>query len=293
MDTSELTALRRPVIELPFPSRQNPNARLVADRAMAWAERAGLLADREVRSRVECGALPWFAGWVYPDAPIDRLAVLAALDVVMFLDDDRADEVEHFAGSFVDEMLFGQPTGALAELLPALDRDMPPAWAARLRANMTAWVLTNWEAAVRHGDAPLSVDDYIPWRRAGGTMWWHFDLIEYAAGRELSPEFFGSPPYQGLTEAAADIACWTNDLFSVHKELARGDPHNLLAVFVAHRHLSLQEAADECARWLAARTRSFVALRCGLPPELAWFGDALAAWCRGNLDFCLTSGRYA
>lgn len=281
---------RLPLVELPFPSKRNPGARLVADQVVAWAERAGLLADHAVRARLAHDAWLDFAVWTYPAAPAERLAAIAALDVLMFLDDDRADEAADGSGSLIGELLAGHTD--LTDLLSTLDRGMSPGWSARLRADLAAWTTANREAVARHATGPPPLADYIGWRRLSVTAWWHFDLVEYAAGRELPPGFRESARHQLVTEAAADIIAWTNDLFSAPGELARGDPNNLLAVLVAHHHLTPQEAAEECVARLAERTRSFVAQRAALPPELAWFGDALAAWCRGNLDYCRTSNRY-
>ncbi|WP_370942203.1 terpene synthase family protein [Amycolatopsis sp. cg5] len=292
MEHSELAVLRLPSVELPFLRQQNPSANQVADRTRAWADRAHLLSDRHIRATMTGDAWLHFAAYMYPFAHPDRLAAINALDLVMFLDDDQADHASVITDSLLDLMLTGLATGELAELLPTLDRGMSPGWSARLRADLAAWADSNREAAARHATGPLPVADYITWRRISGTLWWHFDLIEYAHERELPPGFRETAQHQDLVEAAADIVCWTNDLHSARKELARNDPNNLLAVLVAHRQMTVQEAADECAAWIAERTRSFVALRGALPRELAWFGDALAAWCQGNLDFCRASGRY-
>src|SRR4029079_10171473 len=61
---------------------------------------------------------------------------------------------------------------------------------------------------------------------------------------ELPEAVHGSPELRALRRAAGNAICWINDLFSLRKELARGETNNLVVVLQRAHRCSLQEAID-------------------------------------------------
>jgi hypothetical protein len=289
--------LTLPPLTLPFPQRLHPDADAAAAQARTWAARTGLYATPRTADRAYGQQCDRFAAWVYPAAPRDRLATLACLDLMMFLDDDHADE----------DAPRPHPLTA-SPLLAGVEEPMSPAWRSRFRENLAAWEQANIQSGARRADAgPPPPEEYIPWRRISSALLWHFDLIEYADGRELPDAFLSTGLYRRLIESAADVIAWTNDLFSAPKELARGEQSNLLAVLAHHRGISVQDAALLTVHRIATRVREFQSARADLlsppgqdpavqdPPavsDLPAWADGLARWAGGNLGFCLASDRY-
>jgi len=87
--------------------------------------------------------------------------------------------------------------------------------------------------------------------------------------------------------------CWSNDLFSIHKELAHGDVHNLAIVLQHESALSIGDAVAAAVRMHDDAIRQFERDEPGLPPAMHRFVDALKGWVRANLDWSIETGRYA
>ncbi|MFF5900139.1 terpene synthase family protein [Streptomyces argenteolus] len=234
-----------------------------------------------------------FAAWVYPLAPEARLEALSCLDLMMFLDDDHADEGAVRRRPLTD-----------SSLLEVVEEPMSSDWRARFRSHLSDWEGANARAARRRARSapPQHLEEYLPWRRVSSTLFWHFDLVEYAQESELPAEFVSGSRYRALADCAADVIAWTNDLFSAPKELSRGEQDNLVAVLTHHQSMDLQEAVALTAEWIADRTRQFLSARDSLAAEirtdpsaadtlLEWT-DGLGRWAGGNLGFCLASARY-
>ncbi|MDX2816707.1 terpene synthase family protein [Streptomyces sp. PA03-5A] len=306
-------------VRVPGPSLLNPGLRQVEPHVMAWARRAGLLsapasgqAGRERQAAMAAHVWPW--------ATPARLTELARLTLWMFAVDDGSDvgpstgtgaELEAMAravGGCGWEVPASAPPAVrvLGELLPRVTGAMGPAWGDRFRRHLLGWIRTNQDMIrIRAGDEVPTPEAYIAWRRVSGATGWCFDLIEYAQEAELPPAIWFSPACRVLREAAADVIGWTNDLFSVEKELRSGETTNLVLVLRHHHGLTLDEAIDETRLWHARRVASLrtatrdlyaTALATDLTPgqlaAVCQYADGIHAWARGFLDFSLASARY-
>ena len=90
--------------------------------------------------------------------------------------------------------------------------------------------------------------------------------------------------------------CWSNDLFSVHKELAHGDVHNLAIVLQHEEAVTLHEAVAHAAEMHDDAIRAFEhheqRLRETTSPDIHRFVDALKGWVRADLDWSIETSRY-
>ncbi|MBM9624461.1 terpene synthase family protein [Streptomyces zhihengii] len=285
-----------PDLNIPFTATLHPAVAAAGDHAITWAREAGLLEGKSAEERALREGHFRFASWMYPTASLSHLVQLTAVDAWMFLADDHADELRTIDGLI-------SSGGILGEVLQRIEADMSPQWCTRFREHLADWVTSNEQAATRHHAQEVpSLEEYVPWRRVSGTLLWGFDLVEYATERELPAASVSSSAYAELVEAAADVICWTNDLYSAPKEIQRGDPNNLLVVLQHHYGMTLQEAAEATVERIEARVSEFHALLPTMldqaPPSSlhsvhrAW-ADGLASWMRGNLEFCRESPRYA
>lgn len=85
-----------------------------------------------------------------------------------------------------------------------------------------------------------------------------FDLLEVGHDRELPESVAGSDLYRMVRFAANDAISWTNDLYSLPKDLAAGDTENLTAVVRQARGGTWSEAAGKVARMIHEATADFV-----------------------------------
>lgn len=306
-------------IRVPGPSLLNPCLSEVEPQVMAWARSAGLLSEvtGEQAGRERQVAM---AGHVWPWAEPSRLTELARLTLWMFAVDDGSDtgpvpgtgaELQAMACA-VGGCERSVPESAspavrvLGEVVPRVTGAMGPAWGDRFRRHLAAWIRTNQDMIrIRTGEEVPTPEEYVSWRRVSGATGWCFDLVEYAQEAELPAAVWHSPACRALREAAADVIGWTNDLFSVEKELRSGETTNLVIVLRHHRGLALDEAVAEARLWHARRvddlrtaTRDLYATALAMDltatqmAAVCQYADGIHAWARGFLDFSLASARY-
>ncbi|RIV38352.1 terpene synthase family protein [Micromonospora radicis] len=312
MRSFAVSALREP----PFSGARHDHTQRVARESTDWAQALGLISNGQRLRRADAAGL---AGRACPEAPLDRLRLLADLISWLFVMDDACDE----DGLGADPTLLA-PT--VAALLDVLDRqgapdDVPPGAAGplsvaladlcrRTRAHghpalllrfttaMRDYLLALlWEAANREHERVPSVGEYVQMRRHTGGVYPSLTLTELALDGFPPAARRADPDWAELETLAADLICWCNDVFSYGKEHQVGpDAHNLVTVLA-------RETGDESAALRAAADRFNDTLGAYLAAEnelLAAHGDAvrpaLAArrnWIRGTYDWSLAAERYA
>lgn len=120
-----------------------------------------------------------------------------------------------------------------------------------------------------------TVDQYMELRRHTFGHWLWLDLLEQVAQRPLPPSIRHTEAYRQAGLASQDFAAWYNDLCSLPKELAAGEPHNL-GISLMHQHgLTVGQARDVMRRRLRERVTRFlsaesklVTVRASLPHDL-------------------------
>ncbi|MFI5828720.1 terpene synthase family protein [Streptomyces sp. NPDC051578] len=277
-----------PVIQAPIKPRPNPHADASVAAAHALCASHGIFLNAEEEQRTMADDLLRASAWVYPRASLPRLVNLAALFAWMFLADDRDDHAARVEAT--------APIPA-RDFLERFTVDMSPAWGGRFIRNLKDWTASNHHVA-RHrqaGAVPTEAE-YVPLRRLTSALVWFYDLIEYANEEELPASFLGTPVYRSLMESITDATTFTNDLYSAHKEHARGELHNLPTVLRHHHGMTWQEAADVTAVRVHHHLQAFTDACQALPEqatlERRW-ARGLAECMAGNLAYFRTSHRYA
>ncbi|MFJ3219606.1 terpene synthase family protein [Kitasatospora sp. NPDC086801] len=302
------------------PARCGPHAETADAAALTWVEATGLCETTEESlglARIRPGLL---ASWCHPRADAADCALVARWMAWLFLLDDRIDEsdlgrdadrLDHYLtdplGVAVGGRTASSPVGrALAEIIDRASQGMSDSWQLRFRRHIADYLSACvWQAAHRQANQTPSPDTFPVRRREFGAIIPSFDLVERTESGCLPPSLYHSRPYQDVLIAAANLVCWTNDLMTVEKEAAQGDPHNLVLVTAHHRGLDRNTAArivaeacedslltHERARHdLASLTRTRDA-----PPRLRQHADhcadALIEWARGHLEWGLRTPRY-
>ncbi|WP_235834521.1 terpene synthase family protein, partial [Actinomadura logoneensis] len=304
-----MTGFRIPELTLPFPGPvRRADADVLRAGVCGWAEERGLVGPRG-RARLESSRLLDLGIALTGRADPDRAAVLMAWFLWVLLLDDRVDDgpwaadgvLADFAASAL-AVLRGEPGGdgpvdpmlaVLADdLWPRTSRLAGPAWRERFAGHMERHLNAQCAMVDRRADGrALRLPAYIVLRRDlfGADVF--FDLFE-AVDRISPPD---DPAAAGLRAAAADVISWTNDLFSVEKDLAFGERANLVLLLHERRAGTLQEAVDQARTLIAARASDFQILRRGVPWDARDTGrlaDRLRRAMRASLDWHRSVPRY-
>jgi hypothetical protein len=122
---------------------------------------------------------------------------------------------------------------------------MPGWWRERYARHVVRFLDTyTWTVSKHLSGVVPPLDVYLDKLRDSGAMHIAIDLIDLAEPTAL-PESLGSgTPIETLADIANDVVCWTNDLFSLRKELARGDVNNLVVVVQRARSPTLQRRSN-------------------------------------------------
>ncbi|MGV9317198.1 (-)-delta-cadinene synthase [Streptomyces sp. NPDC003691] len=301
------------------PARRGPHADAADAQTLRWAAAAGLCeteAERRALTLIRPGLL---AAWCHPRAGRADSELVAMWLAWLFLLDDRIDESDlgrdaDRLDDYLGELLgiaAGRPAvspmgRALAEIVERASCGMTDSWHLRFRRHIAGYLSACvWQAAHRQGAQVPSPAAFPARRREFGAIMPTFDLVERTEARPLPPYLYCSRPYQDLLITAADLVCWTNDLLTVDKEAARGDPHNLVLVAAHHRGLGRHTAATAVANACEERLRTHERARhelaallhtLGVPPAVRRDTErctgALLVWARGHLEWGLGTPRY-
>lgn len=190
---------------------------------------------------------------------------------------------------------------ALADLRDRFEQAAPSwGWLTRLSSSIREYFDGGlWEASNRRQGVVPSLGQFVPMRRFAGGMFIYVNFVELANRVELPLPVRGHRDVVRLGQITANVACWHNDLFSLRKEMAYGDVHNLVIVLAQDRSIDIDAATgaaiDICNRevamfeQIAGRLPSFGPQ---IDPLVEQYTESLGALMRGNLDWSLATQRY-
>ncbi|MEU5399939.1 terpene cyclase [Streptomyces sp. NPDC005963] len=306
----------------PFPFAVSPHVHRARQRLAVWTRDHGLIRSPQARERFERADFAWFAGLVHPTAHAEALDLMAEWFAWLFLVDDQLDDGplgrspermtqavalmrdildDGTALSATGDALASPVASALADLWHRTAGRMSAAWRRRFVHHLEQCLTTAtvWEAQNRVSGAVPSEETYIANRRHTGAIYVCMDLVEFVAGVEVPAECHRSPAFRTALDAACDVVCWVNDVYSYAKERALGEVHNLVHVVGHHRSWDEHRARKEVCAAVSARTDAFLtaeeALRRNHPGGAPWMEPCLAgmrSWMRGNLDWSRRTERY-
>ncbi|MGW1075503.1 terpene synthase family protein [Streptomyces sp. NPDC002537] len=312
----------RPVPDIlnPFPYQVNPHAERAREHLSAWTRRMGLVSGRSAGKRFERADFGWFAALVYPTADGPRLELAADWFAWLFLVDDQLDDgglgrspervrgmVARMRAVLEDPEPGARDAGAptalssLADLWSRTAADATPHWRRRFVHHLGDCLTTaaTWEAANRARGVVPDEETYVVNRRRTGAIYVCMDLIDIVERVDVPEAVYDSPEFGAALDAASNVVCWTNDVYSLEKERSLGETHNLVHVVEHHRGLSRAKALAHVREAISHETELFLererALLLAHPGHTAVLGPCLAGmrtWMRGNLDWSSRTDRY-
>ncbi len=117
-----------------------------------------------------------------------------------------------------------------------------------------------WEAKNRELGVWPDSTTYTRIRPFAGGMYIVLDLIDLTEGDMLPLVVRKHPCYQRLMLITSNVVLWSNDVFSLQKERAHHDMHNLALILQHEERISLQAAIDRVAWLIEREVKRFIAL---------------------------------
>ena len=189
---------------------------------------------------------------------------------------------------------------ALYDVWQRLSARSTPVWRGRFRRTLESGLDSYiWEATNRERGVLPPLAEYMRMRRLTGGWLTDVALVDVAERFSLPSVVYHDAHVGQLLDAANNIICWANDLYSLRKELRKGDVHNLVLILQRDQQVTLQEAIDHAAALHDAEVRRYIELERTLPtfgPEgdhcVAQYVRFARHFIRANTDWAATSGRY-
>ncbi|GBE88250.1 Linoleate 10R-lipoxygenase COP4 [Sparassis crispa] len=156
------------------------------------------------------------------------------------------------------------------------------------------------EAEFRERGQVLDMASFETLRRENSAIRLCFGLFEYVLGVDLPDHVFEDPIFMTLYWAAADMVCWSNDVYSYNMEQAKGHSgNNIVTVLMRQKNVDLQTASDEVGDHFKKLIDRFVATKQQLPSwgamidtAVADYVKAMEHWVIGNLIWSFSTQRY-
>jgi germacradienol/geosmin synthase len=167
-----------------------------------------------------------------------------------------------------------------------------------------SWLWELWNQAQHRIPDPI---DYVEMRRKTFGSDMTMSLARLAHADVVAPEIYRNRVLHELDTAAQDYACFTNDLFSYHKEIEyEGELHNMVLVVENFLDVELPQARDIVSRLMTARMEQFehiiandlpslfedLALDDDARKALTRHADDLKEWMSGILEWHRKCVRY-
>ncbi|MDT0449610.1 terpene synthase family protein [Streptomyces hesseae] len=312
-------------MDIPFEVRISPDVAAANARHMKWLRAEGFVTTSSNADRYLTWAVGELAGRFHPDAFGDDLELGIQGQTFYFFFDDLFDshlgrdplaayglcqEMAALARQSPDSSLV-KPTFPLARLWldhwERLRHGMSVAWRERAARHWEQYFLSYvTEAVNRRAGLVLDMSRYLALRRVAIGVEGVLDTAERCGGFEAPPEVHESTLVQEIREITAEVVILTNDLHSLEKDEANGEPDNAVLLLRREHDCSQEDAIGllrgmvhqriDRFRRLTDRTHELCAAL-GLSPRQREsthrFLGANRALMRGNYDWSRATDRYS
>ncbi|MGW2557386.1 terpene synthase family protein [Streptomyces sp. NPDC001635] len=278
-DTAALATYTAPSYGVPWTGTLHPDHTHAERETLAWARRWDLLTSDAARQRITDICPGLFAAWFCPRTDRRGVTLKAKWAIWLWLWDDLFDDGPlgrdpaacHIATLQLDEHALTDPptppddpqlTLPLARALADLWGDFydysPAACRSRFPDNTREYLgAVAQETANRSAETLPTLDEYLHLRVINAATRPSIDVLEGLQQADI-PDELHRGLYGELRDMHAELWTWSNDTYTVRKDLHYHNPHNLVLVLRHAQNLSLQEAADQAARMVEQRVRDCV-----------------------------------
>ncbi|HEY8378303.1 MAG TPA: terpene synthase family protein [Nannocystis sp.] len=306
--------MKIPALECPYLPAVHPAADDLHERTVAWAQAMGLVRKPEQIDALRDSRIGHLVARMFP-ASTDMVALQLAVDwTTLFCCLDDYLEQIHGAvliaaylrgllGVFRDGRQpplidpFSHGFGDLRERM--LDLRVPnwiPRFSACVERLFDAFID---EAKYRTINVVPEFASHRQIRQITVGLYTGFLLGELTERIVLPPEVLAHETVRELERAASTIVGLANDIYTVEKEIAKGEVNNTVLVLMHQDGLSFEEAMAHTVRLHNAEMREFSRLAENLPHfddetdrQLRRYVEVLIAFISGHGDWARQNGRY-
>jgi 5-epi-alpha-selinene synthase len=305
-----------PELYCPFPSQVNKYVDVLEDYSLEWVKRFNLLANESSYQRFRKSKFFLMAAKTYPYCQLEELKIGNDWLSWLFIWDDQCDLsdlkeqpelLKDFHQRFI-EILNG------AKLTK---QDIPLAYALNdLRQRMLEKASLKWldyficgfgnylrgcieEAIDRVEGIVPNIETYTQLRRLSAGADIALPLVELCNHLTIPVFLRNHNVFRQINQMTNNLLGWSNDIFSVFREMATGHVHNLVLVLHYQQQLPLEKSIKLAASMHDQEVRSLMLLEASLPyfgeeldAELAKYISGMHAWIRGNIDWYSLTARY-
>lgn len=301
-----------PDIYCPFPI--SLHLEQVQAHAQEWLNAIDLVPREIAHSPFLTKDVPWMICSIYPGAGLEELCLCTDWYIWGFSYDDLCDnselgtrpyELNQTQEALLTVFQDSSPepvqepmTPTASSLVAALSDTWQRAsqltsstWQRRFASHHAEYFASQrQEVANRSHQQIPDMQSYIINRRASSFSTTSMDLIELVHHIEIPVEVYESQPFQAMLNSMYDIVGWTNDVYSLPKELARGEVNNLVVVMQHEEGGTLQDAINRVCTMINRETQHFQELVQCLPPILPkWIVLCAPIWLMWATIFVLLS----
>lgn len=276
-----------PDLYCPFPTRISPHVHQVQEQTDRWMKEFSLLPDEKAYAGFSNYKMAWMTCRTMPDASLDLLVTVNNFYSWLFVMDEQLDHItpeteavrdkrflQHFISGFVRIMRENSTVSksdnlmlaAFSDIWQQLQPHSRATWQCQFTVSLKGtFEAAIWEAANTNALKLPTVAQYTMMRPYFSGANLGTDLNEVAQQIFLPVYVLQNESIIQLVNYSRRVVCWANDLFSLGKELAHGDNHNLVMVLKENHQLSLEEAIREAAGLHDREIRRMRRLRSRLP----------------------------
>ncbi|EIN03697.1 terpenoid synthase [Punctularia strigosozonata HHB-11173 SS5] len=295
----------------PLKGSTNPHYKQAGAESSAWINSYNVFTDRKRAFFVQ-GCNELLVSHTYPYAGYEEFRTTCDFVNLLFVvdevsDDQDGEDARKTGNVFLNAMRHDDwlDGSALAKMTKDFRtrflRLAGPACARRFLNHCDKYIeAVSREAEYREHGLVLDVEAFTNLRRENSAIRLCFGLFEAVLGIDLPDYVFEDATFMSLYWAAADMVCWSNDVYSYDMEQAKGlSGNNIVTVLMQANGTTLQETSDYIGEYFRDLMDRFTAKKAMLPswtPQVdaavARYVAAMEHWVIGNLIWSFETQRY-
>lgn len=307
--------MRLPTLECPYPSAVHPAADTIHEMTVQWAQAMGLVRSPKHVETLRDSRVGHLLARIFPVAS-DLVALQIATDwtTLFCCLDDRLEQIHGAAlvAAYLRNLLSVFRDGANPQLVDPFSQAFGD-----LRERMFDLRVPNWiprfsacverlfeafvdEARYRSTGVIPGFASHTKIRQITVGLYTGFLLSELTEHIFLPPDVLEHEAVQALERSASTIVGLANDIYTVEKELAKGEVNNTVLVLMHEDGLGFDEAVDRTVQLHNIEMREFSRLTTDLPSfdedidyQLHRYVEVLIAFISGHDDWARMTGRYS
>lgn len=304
-----------PDLYCPFDPAVHRDVAEVHAQSIAWAKAMGLAPDEKQLRALNRAKVGWLVGRAFPVADhLPALQIAADWTTLFCLIDNKIESIRGpaVAHVYLKSLLnvfregrapviadpFAQAFRDLRERMLAVN---VPAWIERFGEHLDRLFRTFVdEAKYRQLEAVPELGTYRKMREVSVGLYFGFRLGELTDGITLPANVREHPTVRLLESKAAYIVGLANDIYTIEKEMAKGEVNNMVLVLMHEEHLDFDQALARAVELHDAETREYSALSHRLPgftkevdEQLRRYIDVLSSMISGHRTWATETTRYS